>query len=135
MAGGFSVLKDVSKTLVYRLARFVNQKAQRELIPQRVFSRPPSAELAHDQTDQDHLPPYEVLDAILREYVEEDKSLEEICNQGFDRSMVENILERIEFNEYKRRQAPPGLRITKRAFGRDRRYPITSSFYRSKKER
>ena len=126
MAGGFAPIKDVLKTMVYRLAAWRNR--QSPVIPQRVFDRPPSAELRPDQTDQDSLPPYEVLDAILRDYVEEDHSVEELIAAGFDRVTAERVARLVIVNEYKRRQAAPGVRITPRAFGRDRRYPITSGF-------
>ena len=128
MAGGFAPIKDVLKTMVYRLAAWRNQ--QTPVIPQRVFDRPPSAELRPDQTDQDSLPPYAVLDAILHGYVEEDRSVEELIAAGFDRATVERVARLVIVNEYKRRQAAPGVRITPRAFGRDRRYPITSGFRR-----
>jgi NAD+ synthase (glutamine-hydrolysing) len=128
MAGGFAPIKDVLKTMVYRLAAYRNGLSP--VIPQRVFDRPPSAELRPDQTDQDSLPPYEVLDAILRDYVEEDRSVEELIAAGFDRATVERVARLVIVNEYKRRQAAPGVRITPRAFGRDRRYPITSGFRR-----
>ncbi|MBZ4194786.1 MAG: NAD+ synthase [Candidatus Contendobacter sp.] len=128
MAGGFSPIKDVLKTMVYRLAAWRNQPTA--VIPQRVFDRPPSAELRPDQTDQDSLPPYDVLDAILHGYVEEDRSVEELIEAGFERAMVERVARLVIVNEYKRRQAAPGVRITPRAFGRDRRYPITSGFRR-----
>ena len=128
MAGGFAPIKDVLKTMVYRLAAWRNRQAP--VIPQRVLDRPPSAELRPDQTDQDSLPPYEVLDAILRDYVEEDHSVEELIAAGFDRATVERVARLVIVNEYKRRQAAPGVRITPRAFGRDRRYPITSGFRR-----
>lgn len=128
MAGGFAPIKDVLKTMVYRLAAWRN--LQSPVIPQRVFDRPPSAELRPDQTDQDSLPPYEVLDAILHGYVEEDRSVEELIAAGFDQATVERVARLVILNEYKRRQAAPGVRITPRAFGRDRRYPITSGFRR-----
>lgn len=128
MAGGFAPIKDVLKTMVYRLAAWRNQQAP--VIPQRVFDRPPSAELRPDQTDQDSLPAYEVLDAILKGYVEEDRSVEELVAAGFERATVERVARLVIVNEYKRRQAAPGIRITPRAFGRDRRYPITSGFRR-----
>ncbi|MGB4876532.1 MAG: NAD+ synthase, partial [Candidatus Competibacter sp.] len=128
MAGGFAPIKDVLKTMVYRLADWRNR--QSPIIPQRVFDRPPSAELRPDQTDQDSLPPYDVLDAILRGYVEEDRSVQELVAAGFDRATVERVARLVIVNEYKRRQAAPGVRITPRAFGRDRRYPITSGFRR-----
>ena len=126
MAGGFAPLKDVSKTDVYRLARWCN--STKPVIPQRVLDRPPSAELAPGQVDQDTLPPYQELDAILERYVERDQSPEEIVAQGFDSATVERVCAMVIRNEYKRRQAAPGVRITRRAFGRDRRYPITSGY-------
>lgn len=128
MAGGFAPIKDVLKTMVYRVAAWRNR--QSPVIPQRVFDRPPSAELRPDQTDQDSLPPYDILDAILHGYVEEDHSVEELIDAGFDQAMVERVARLVILNEYKRRQAAPGVRITPRAFGRDRRYPITSGFRR-----
>jgi NAD+ synthase (glutamine-hydrolysing) len=135
MAGGFAVIKDVAKTLVYRLAYWKNvQPTVRAdgsvgpVIPQRIITRAPSAELRPDQTDQDSLPPYEVLDAILALYMEEDRSVEEIIAAGHDPAAVEKVTRLIKVNEYKRRQAPVGIRITHRAFGRDWRYPITSGF-------
>lgn len=126
MVGGFSALKDVPKTLVYRLAEYRNSLSP--VIPRRVIDRPPSAELAPDQKDTDSLPPYPVLDAILQRYVEEDQSAAEIAAAGFDPAVVEKVILMVDRNEYKRRQAPPGVRITRRAFGRDRRYPITSGY-------
>jgi len=131
MAGGYDVLKDVKKTLVFRLAEYRNSISAN--IPQRVIDRPPSAELAPDQKDTDSLPPYEVLDEILENYVELDMGLEDIVAAGFEREMVRRVLRMVDTNEYKRRQAAPGVRITKRAFGRDRRYPITSGYGRSRK--
>lgn len=131
MAGGYDVLKDVKKTLVFRLAEYRNSISAN--IPQRVIDRPPSAELAPDQKDTDSLPPYEVLDEILENYVELDMGLEDIVAAGFERDMVRRVLRMVDNNEYKRRQAAPGVRITKRAFGRDRRYPITSGYGRSRK--
>ena len=128
MAGGFAPIKDVLKTMVYRLAVYRNGLSP--VIPQRVLDRPPSAELRPDQTDQDSLPPYDLLDAILQAYVEEDHSVEELIAAGFDRATVERVARLVIVNEYKRRQAAPGVRITPRAFGRDRRYPITSGFRR-----
>ena len=126
MAGGFAPIKDCPKTLVYRLARLRN--AISPVIPERVLTRAPSAELRPDQTDQDSLPPYEVLDSILRLYIEEDFGIEAICAHGFDPATVRQVTRLVDRNEYKRRQAPPGVRISQRAFGRDRRYPITSGF-------
>jgi NAD+ synthase (glutamine-hydrolysing) len=126
MAGGFAPIKDCSKMLVYRLARYRNSIA--EVIPPRVIERPPSAELRHDQKDSDSLPPYEVLDPILELFIEENLSVDEISARGFDRATVGRVLEMVKRNEYKRRQAPPGVRISDRAFGRDWRYPITSGY-------
>jgi NAD+ synthase (glutamine-hydrolysing) len=126
MAGGFAVLKDVAKTRVYRLANYRNRLSQ--AIPQRIIDRPPSAELRPDQTDQDSLPPYEVLDAILEAYVERDLSARNIVAQGFDAATVKKVIRLVDLAEYKRRQAPPGPRITPRNFGKDRRYPITSKY-------
>jgi len=126
MAGGFNALKDVPKTLVYRLAEYRNTLST--AIPQRVIHRAPSAELAPDQKDSDSLPDYGELDGILELYVEQDRSIAEIVSQGFDRTVVERVIKMVDLNEYKRRQAAPGVRITQRAFGRDRRYPITSGF-------
>ena len=135
MAGGFAVIKDVAKTLVYRLAEWKNRQPTLRadgsvgpVIPERIITRPPSAELRPDQTDQDSLPPYEVLDAILARYMEEDQGIDEIVAAGFARADVERVTRLIKLNEYKRRQAPVGIRITHRAFGRDWRYPITSKF-------
>jgi NAD+ synthase (glutamine-hydrolysing) len=126
MAGGFAPIKDVPKLLVYRLANYRN--ALGSVIPRRVLERAPSAELAPDQTDQDSLPPYEVLDPILERYIEQDRSIEQIVAEGFDAGVVSRVVRMVDRNEYKRRQAPPGIRISRRAFGRDRRYPITSGF-------
>lgn len=126
MAGGFAVLKDVPKTLVYKLAHYRNSLSA--VIPQRIIDRAPSAELRPDQTDQDSLPPYDVLDAILAAYVERDLSFDEIIAQGFDVQTVRQVIRLIDRAEYKRRQAPPGPRITARSFGKDRRYPITSKY-------
>jgi NAD+ synthase (glutamine-hydrolysing) len=126
MAGGFAPIKDCSKMLVYRLAHYRNSIAQ--VIPPRVIERPPSAELRHDQKDSDSLPPYEVLDAILELFIEDNLSVDEISSRGFDRATVGRVLEMVKRNEYKRRQAPPGVRISDRAFGRDWRYPITSGY-------
>lgn len=135
MAGGFAVIKDVAKTLVYRLCAWKNRQPNVRadgsvgpVIPERILTRAPSAELKPDQTDQDSLPPYEVLDAILARYMEDDQGLEEIVAAGFPRADVERVTRLIKLNEYKRRQAPVGIRITHRAFGRDWRYPITSKF-------
>jgi len=114
--------------LVYDLSRYVNEKAGREIIPERVFVKPPSAELRENQTDQDKLPPYDVLDKILKLYVEEDCSLEEIIQMGFNKEMVKNVAWMVNVNEYKRRQTPPGPKVTHRAFGKDRRLPITNGY-------
>ena len=126
MAGGFAPIKDCSKSLVYKLARFRNTVS--EVIPERVISRPPSAELRPNQKDSDSLPDYDVLDPILEAFIEEDLSVNEIVELGFDRDVVIRVLEMVKRNEYKRRQAPPGIRISGRAFGRDWRYPITSRY-------
>jgi NAD+ synthase (glutamine-hydrolysing) len=128
MAGGFAPIKDCSKMLVYRLAAYRNALAR--VIPQRVIDRPPSAELRHDQKDSDSLPSYEVLDAILEAFIEEDLSVDEIEARGFDRATVGRVLDLVKRNEYKRRQAPPGVRVSRRAFGRDWRYPITNGYRR-----
>jgi NAD+ synthase (glutamine-hydrolysing) len=124
MAGGFAVIKDIAKTLVYQLCQYRNSIAP--VIPTRILTRAPSAELRPNQTDQDSLPPYEILDAILARYMEQNQSASEIITAGFDSAAVQKITRLIQINEYKRRQAPPGVRITARAFGRDWRYPITS---------
>ncbi|HWK50672.1 MAG TPA: NAD+ synthase [Steroidobacter sp.] len=129
MAGGFAPIKDCSKMLVYRLARYRNSIGR--VIPERVIERPPSAELRHDQKDSDSLPEYDVLDVILELFIEDNLSVDEITARGFDRATVGRVLEMVKRNEYKRRQAPPGVRISDRAFGRDWRYPITSG-YKSK---
>jgi NAD+ synthase (glutamine-hydrolysing) len=128
MAGGFAVIKDVPKTLVYRLARYRNAAAGRNLIPQAVIEKPPSAELRPGQLDTDSLPPYEVLDPILEAYVEDDRSIDEIVASGFDEALVRRVVNLVDRNEYKRRQSPPGVKITARAFGRDRRLPITNKY-------
>ncbi len=126
MAGGFAVIKDIAKTLVYRLCEYRNSVSP--VIPERIITRPPSAELRPDQCDQDSLPPYEVLDAIMRMYMEENRSLAEIIEAGYAVADVQRVTRLIKLNEYKRRQAPVGIRITHRSFGRDWRYPITSRF-------
>jgi NAD+ synthase (glutamine-hydrolysing) len=128
MAGGFAPIKDCSKSLVYRLAHYRNSISP--VIPQRVITRAPSAELRPNQQDTDSLPPYEVLDPILEAFIEEDLSVEEICERGFDRAVVARVLDMVKSAEYKRRQAPPGVRVSRRAFGRDWRYPITSGYRR-----
>jgi NAD+ synthase (glutamine-hydrolysing) len=126
MAGGFAVLKDVTKTEVYELSNYVNEKAGRDIIPRSTVDRAPSAELRPDQKDEDSLPPYAILDPILRAYVEEDKAPAEI--EGFDPSLVREVVRMVDRNEYKRRQAPPGIKITPKAFGKDRRLPITNRY-------
>ncbi len=131
MAGGFAVIKDVPKTLVYEVARHVNERAGRAVIPESIFTRPPSAELRPDQTDQDTLPPYPVLDAILEAYVEQDKSVADIVALGFDPETVRRVVRMVDANEYKRRQGPIGVKITPRAFGRDWRLPIVNRFRQS----
>ncbi len=130
MNGGFAPIKDCSKMLVYRLANYRNSVSHEgaPVIPQRVIDRPPSAELRPDQKDSDSLPPYEILDAILELFIEDDLSVDEITARGFDRTTVGRVLDMVKRNEYKRRQAPPGVRISDRAFGRDWRYPITSGY-------
>jgi len=126
MAGGFAPIKDCSKSLVFELARYRNSLG--DAIPERVITRPPSAELRPDQKDSDSLPDYEILDPILAAFIEDNLSVAEIAAKGFDRDVVIRILEMVKRNEYKRRQAPPGVRISSRAFGRDWRYPITSGY-------
>src|SRR4051812_3096375 len=126
MAGGFALLKDVFKTDVFRLARHLNERAGRDVIPQTIIDRAPSAELRDNQRDEDSLPPYDALDRVLMAYVEEDRSAEELSKDGFDPDVVERALALIDRAEYKRRQAPPGVRLTPKAFGRDRRTPITN---------
>jgi len=126
MAGGFALLKDVFKTDVFRLARHLNEQAGRELIPVSIIERAPSAELREAQLDEDSLPPYPELDRVLEAYVEQDRSLEELSADGFDPDVVDRAVELIDRAEYKRRQAPPGVRLTPKAFGRDRRTPITN---------
>ena len=128
MAGGFAPIKDCSKLLVYRLANYRNSLGR--VIPQRVIERAPSAELRPGQKDSDSLPPYEVLDPILEAFIEGDLSVDEIEARGFDRATTARILDLVKRNEYKRRQAPPGVRVSRRAFGRDWRYPITSGYRR-----
>jgi NAD+ synthase (glutamine-hydrolysing) len=129
MAGGFALLKDVPKTLVYELCAYRNRRDGRAVIPEYIITRPPSAELRENQRDADTLPPYEVLDAILELYIEEDLSAEAIMAEGFDEQTVRWVVKHVDLNEYKRRQAAPGIKITTRAFGRDRRMPITNKFH------
>ncbi len=132
MAGGFAVIKDLAKTTVFKLARWRNENdpygTHPHPIPERIITRPPSAELRADQTDQDSLPEYDVLDAIIERYMENDESMEEIISAGFDRAEVEKVTRLIKINEYKRRQSPVGIRVTHRSFGKDWRYPITNKF-------
>ena len=126
LAGGFALIKDVYKTDVFRLARYLNERAGRELIPVSILERPPSAELRADQQDEDSLPPYDELDRVLEAYVELDRSREELLAEGHDPQTVERALALIDRAEYKRRQAPPGVKLRPKAFGRDRRTPITN---------
>jgi NAD+ synthase (glutamine-hydrolysing) len=128
MVGGFAVINDVPKTLVYKLSRWRNAQAGRPVIPESVLTKPPSAELRPGQLDQDSLPPYEVLDPILEQYVEHDKSVQEIVAMGYDYATVARVAQMVDRNEYKRRQAPPGVKITPKAFGRDRRLPLASRY-------
>ena len=128
MAGGFAIIKDVPKTMVYKLAQWRNNKEGRLLIPERVLWKEPSAELKPDQKDTDTLPPYEVLDPILKAYIEEDRSFDEIITHGCEIECTQRVINMIDKSEYKRRQAPPGIKITERAFGRDRRFPITNKY-------
>ncbi|HEX7737219.1 MAG TPA: NAD+ synthase [Ktedonobacteraceae bacterium] len=131
MAGGYAVIKDVLKTLVYELCVYRNSLGPKAVIPHAVIDKPPSAELRPDQKDTDSLPPYDVLDPILRAYVEQDRSIDEIIAMGFDAAIVQRIMRLVDLSEYKRRQAPPGVKITTRAFGRDRRLPITNRYRES----
>ena len=131
MAGGFAVLKDVLKTLVFELSVYRNTLGEKPVIPQTVIEKPPSAELRPEQKDTDSLPPYEILDPILKAYAEDDRSFEEILAMGFEHKTVERVMRLVDLSEYKRRQAPPGVKITTRAFGRDRRLPITNRYRES----
>jgi len=126
MSGGLAVISDVPKTMVYDLSRFIN--ADREVIPQRILDKPPSAELKPDQCDQDDLPPYEVLDPILKGYIEDLKSPAELVLMGFDSDTVKRVVTKVEQNEYKRYQAAPGLKVTSKAFGYGRRYPLAQRY-------
>jgi NAD+ synthase (glutamine-hydrolysing) len=128
MAGGFAVIKDVPKTMVYELAHLRNSMGSRPVIPTRILERPPTAELRLDQKDEDSLPPYAVLDPILKAYVEEDRSPEDIVAMGIDAETVARVIGMVDGSEYKRRQAPLGIKITHRAFGKDRRMPITNGY-------
>jgi NAD+ synthase (glutamine-hydrolysing) len=129
MAGGFAVIKDVPKTLVYELSEYINRRTSAIVILEYIIKRAPSAELRDNQTDQDTLPPYEILDAILELYVEQDLSLDAIIAEGYDEKTVRWVVRQVDNSEYKRRQAAPGIKITPRAFGRDRRMPITNKFH------
>ena len=126
--GGFAVIKDVLKTRVYDLCRYVNERAGREVVPEDVITKPPSAELRPDQRDDQSLPPYEVLDPILELYVENDRTAAEIIEAGHDPDIVRRVTRLVDLAEYKRRQCPPGVRVTTKAFGRDRRLPITNGY-------
>jgi NAD+ synthase (glutamine-hydrolysing) len=128
MAGGYAVLKDVPKTLVYELTKYRNKKEGYDIIPQNIFVKPPSAELRPNQKDEDSLPPYSTLDPILQAYVEEDKGVDEISKMGFKEKMIEEVIQMVDRNEYKRRQSPPGVKITHRALGKDRRLPVTNKY-------
>ena len=126
--GGYAVIKDLLKTTVYDLCAFVNERAGREIIPSAIITKPPSAELRPDQRDDQSLPPYEVLDPILELYVERDRTAAEIIAMGHDEALVRRIARLVDVNEYKRRQGPPGVRVTRKAFGKDRRLPITNGY-------
>jgi NAD+ synthase (glutamine-hydrolysing) len=128
MAGGFAVIKDVPKLLVYELCGWLNRRGDGEVVPREVLVKPPSAELRHDQRDDQSLPPYEVLDPIIEAYVERDQTREDLIAAGHDPELVQRIARLIDLSEYKRRQAPPGVRITTKAFGKDRRLPITNGY-------
>ena len=128
MAGGFAAIKDVPKTMVYELCEYRNSQGDKPVIPISVIEKPPSAELKPDQKDEDSLPPYSVLDPILKAYVEEDRSFDDIVEMGFDENVVKETITLVDRNEYKRRQAPPGIKITPRNFGRDRRMPIANQY-------
>jgi len=128
MAGGYAILKDVPKTLVYELARYKNKKEGKAIIPQNIFLKAPSAELKPNQKDEDSIPPYSTLDPILQAYVEEDKGVEEIAKMGFKGSLIKEVIRMVDRNEYKRRQSPPGVKITHRALGKDRRLPVTNKY-------
>ena len=126
MVGGFAVIKDVPKTLVYKLAAYRNSIGK--VIPESIIAKAPTAELKPNQKDQDTLPPYDLLDKILKEYVEEDKGYDEIVTMGFNKDIVSKVIDMVDKSEYKRRQSPPGIKITPKAFGRDRRMPITNKY-------
>jgi len=135
MAGGFAVIKDVPKTLVYDISRHINERAGKVIIPESVLSKEPSAELAPGQKDSDSLPTYDLLDPILRAYVEDDRSYDEMLALGFDRKSVQRVITLVDHSEYKRRQAPPGIKITPRGLGKDRRFPIISKYKVYKEEK
>ncbi|MCK4467625.1 MAG: NAD(+) synthase, partial [Desulfobacterales bacterium] len=126
MSGGLAVIADVPKTIVYDIACFIN--SEKEYIPQRIIEKSPSAELKPNQTDQDDLPPYEMLDPILNGYIEDLKGIDELVEMGFERSLVEDVVRRVDQNEYKRRQAAPALKVTSKAFGDGRRYPLARGY-------
>ena len=128
MAGGFAVIKDVPKVMVYNLCNHINFRSGRDIIPQSVIEKPPSAELKPDQKDSDTLPNYDILDPILEHYVERDKSYQEIKDTGFDPETIKKIINLVDRSEYKRRQSPPGVKITPKNFGRDRRMPISNRY-------
>jgi NAD+ synthase (glutamine-hydrolysing) len=128
MSGGLAVISDVPKTTVYKLARYINAVRGKEIIPESIIVKEPSAELREGQKDTDSLPPYEVLDPILQAYIEENRSKEEIIEMGFDEGVVNGIIWRVDHNEYKRQQAPIGIKITPKAFGSGRRMPITNRY-------
>ncbi len=128
MAGGLAILKDLYKTQIYRIAKRINEQTGTEIIPRNVFLKAPTAELREGQKDQDSLPPYEILDGILRLYIEESFSLDEIVSKGFDRETVEYVLRLLQRSEYKRKQGAPGIKVSKRAFGKDWRMPITNKY-------
>ncbi|NLZ85860.1 MAG: NAD(+) synthase, partial [Gammaproteobacteria bacterium] len=128
MVGGYAVLKDVYKTIVFELAKYRNSISETPVIPERVITRPPSAELRPDQVDQDSLPSYDILDAILYSYIEEDMSQDDIIDKGFDAEVVKKVIRLVDMNEYKRRQGAIGPRISSRSYGRERRYPIVNGW-------
>ncbi len=128
MAGGFALLKDVPKQLVYRLSEYRNTLGNQKVIPQRILDKEPSAELRYDQKDSDSLPAYDILDAIAEAYVEKDMSADQIIALGYDEATVKRVIKMIDRSEYKRRQAPLGIKITPRSFGKDRRMPVTNRF-------
>lgn len=127
MVGGFSPIKDVYKTMVYRICKFINRKYS-DMIPKNTLTKAPSAELKPNQKDEDKLPPYKILDPILKAYIEDDLDYRSITKKGFDKKIVKEVINMVDYSEYKRRQGSPGIKITPRAFGKDRRYPITNNF-------